>query len=303
ERQIKLFLFFAIVTVGLVGIYTLTQVPHVEIFTENRITAPFEGNPEPGTIGGYMAFLIVIVFSIYLYEKRKVRKWLFGVLGLILLIPLLFTLNRSSYAAFVAGVAYITYVERKRKWLVTIVVCLFLTSPLWLPHSVKDRIAFTWRDAKNPGRTMGVDISFEERIVTYEKMWRSLKVSPLIGWGVGSFQTPDSQYARTLHEVGMIGLGFWLWIYFRLFRMARWLFNYLEGGMLKGMVLGYRAGLIGILLHGFGAVTWYIVRIMEPFWFITGLVVSLYLMKVREASRSAVEEISEEPEEALAPVS
>ncbi len=88
-------------------------------------------------------------------------------------------------------------------------------------------------------------------------------------------------------------MGIWLWIFWRLFRMSQWLFDALEGGYRKGMVLGYRAGLVGILLHGFGAITFYIVRIMEPFWFITGLIVSLYFLKLRE-NQAALAEVEEE---------
>jgi energy-converting hydrogenase Eha subunit B len=50
---------------------------------------------------------------------------------------------------------------------------------------------------------------------------------------------------------------------------------------------------VGILVHGFGAITLYIVRIMEPFWFVTGLVVSLYLIKVQEAGKMREESLEE----------
>jgi hypothetical protein len=53
------------------------------------------------------------------------------------------------------------------------------------------------------------------------------------------------------------------------------------------MTLGYMAALLGIIIHGNGAITLYVVRIMEPFWFMTGIVVSLYMIKVREAKRLA----------------
>jgi hypothetical protein len=37
--------------------------------------------------------------------------------------------------------------------------------------------------------------------------------------------------------------------------------------------MGYMAGFIGLLFHGLGANTFIIVRIMEPFWFLTAMVV------------------------------
>jgi hypothetical protein len=39
--------------------------------------------------------------------------------------------------------------------------------------------------------------------------------------------------------------------------------------------MGAVAGLVGLLVHAIGANTFIIVRIMEPFWFVVGLVVTL----------------------------
>ncbi len=285
EGQVKQFLFFMILTLTLIGIYTLFQVSSVEIFSEHRISAPFEGSPEPASVGGYMAFLLLIVFGLFIYADKIFLRWVYGIIGLIVFIPFLFTLNRTSYAALVSGMIFIGIVAKKR-WITLFLVLLALTSVVWLPASVKDRLAFTSYDAKNPGRIMGVDQSFQERITAFKIVWGNCAYSPLIGRGVTSYPA-DNQYARTLHEIGILGLAFWIWIFVRLFKISVWLFHSMEDAFLKGMVLGYRAGLIALLFHAFGAPTFYIVRIMEPFWFVNGLVMALYLLKVRESSLAA----------------
>jgi hypothetical protein len=48
-----------------------------------------------------------------------------------------------------------------------------------------------------------------------------------------------------------------------------------QSSLFKGISLGYIAGLIGLLVHGIGTNTFIIVRIMEPFWFLTGMVMML----------------------------
>jgi len=40
----------------------------------------------------------------------------------------------------------------------------------------------------------------------------------------------------------------------------------------KGLAMGFLAGFIGLLVHAVGANTFIIVRIMEPFWFVLGMV-------------------------------
>lgn len=287
EKDIRIFLYYVLLTAGIVGIYTLFQVPTVEIFTSRRISAPFEGSVEPATVAGYMAFFLLTLFGLFLYAKKLYAKWIYGFFASVILVPFLYTLNRTSYLALFGGLLFIALIERKRKWIFFLIGFLLLLSPLVLPPSVKERIAFTWTDAVNPGRDLGVDQSFQERIYAFTKMWNSWKTSPLIGWGVTSWSLVDSQYARTLHEIGIIGLGLWLWVFARLFRLSKWLYHSMGNEPLKGMILGYRAGLLAILLHGFGAVTFYIVRIMEPFWFMSGLVVSLYLLRVREELSAA----------------
>ncbi len=281
EKQIRTFLFFVLLTACLVGIYTFLQIPSVQIFTQQRITAPFEKTPEPGTVGGYMAFLLLIIISLFLFERKTKLRCLYLFLGILLAIPFLYTLNRTSYAALIFGIIFLAIFARNKGF--TFLLAFFLlTSPVWAPGSVKERIAYTWLDAKNPGRTLGVDQSSQERFYAYQRMWGTAKKSPVIGWGITSWQTPDSQWARMIHEIGFLGLGLWLWLFWRLFRMSFWLFKNLDSGMFKGMVLGYAAALVGLMVHANGAITFYIIRIMEPFWFITGLVVSLYLIKVNE---------------------
>jgi len=287
ERQVHEYIGYVLIVLTLVGIYTLFQVPTVQIFSQNRITAPFEGRPEPATVGGYMAFLLPIVFSIFLYEKKSLWRFLYGLLFIIVFIPFLYTLNRTSYIALLIGL-FLIAVWQKKKWLLFLLVSFLVASPFWLPRAVKERIAFTWEDAVNPGRFMGVDHSLQERVVVYEKMWWSLQRRPLIGWGASSFNHPDSQYANTFHETGLVGIVLWAWLFTRIFRMTKWLFRSLEDSATKGMVLGYRAGLIGLLIHSFGATTFYIVRIMEPFWFVTGLIVALYLIRSNQARPAEV---------------
>jgi hypothetical protein len=47
----------------------------------------------------------------------------------------------------------------------------------------------------------------------------------------------------------------------------------------RGLTLGFLAGFIGLLVHGFAAGTFIIVRIMEPFWFLAAIVVMLLEVK------------------------
>jgi hypothetical protein len=43
----------------------------------------------------------------------------------------------------------------------------------------------------------------------------------------------------------------------------------------NGLIVGYIAGFIALIFHSIGANTFIIVRIMEPFWLFTGIIVLL----------------------------
>ena len=105
-------------------------------------------------------------------------------------------------------------------------------------------------------------------------MWRKY---PLIGRGVpGKGVVADVQYPRVLREVGIIGFLIFLYLIFSLFRVG---FNNLktlkEDNFSFGLSLSFISFLTGLLFMGVGAEVFIIIRIMEPFWFLTAIVVEL----------------------------
>lgn len=271
-KQVRYFLIFALITVFVIALYGLYQVPKVEIWSPNRITAPFEGNPEPATIGGYLVLLLAISLSLFLYSRGLLQKWVYGSLSLAIIIPLIYTLSRISYLSCLVMLFTLAIFSRKKLLLFSLATFLFL-SPIILPQKIQDRISYTWHDA----RKFGVDRSTAERINVWKKGFAYLQERPLLGHGIAARDVMDSQYVRTLIELGLIGFLIFLWIIFRIYKCTIILSKRAAEGWVKAISVGYLAGLTGILIHGFGAITFYIVRIMEPFWFFTGLIMFLYI--------------------------
>lgn len=98
---------------------------------------------------------------------------------------------------------------------------------------------------------------------------------PILGYGVTGFGFMDAQYARTLVETGAVGLGVFLWLIWSVLRSGFGAFRTLRDPTERGLALGFLAGMVGLLTHALGANTFIIVRIMEPFWFFTGIIVML----------------------------
>jgi O-antigen ligase len=85
----------------------------------------------------------------------------------------------------------------------------------------------------------------------------------------------DSQYPRILIETGLIGLMTYIILLFSIFRNAVSAYRATADPLYNGIILGYLGGFFALLFHGIGANTFIIVRIMEPFWFLTAIVVMI----------------------------
>ena len=78
-----------------------------------------------------------------------------------------------------------------------------------------------------------------------------------------------------LGETGIVGFLIFIWLIIAIFRRGLHIFNNIEDDWARGLTLGFLAGFVGLLIHSFSASTFIIVRIMEPFWFLTAIVMML----------------------------
>ena len=53
-----------------------------------------------------------------------------------------------------------------------------------------------------------------------------------------------------------------------------------------GLTLGFVAGFVGLMAHAITSNTFIIIRIMEPFWFLTGIIIMLPSIKKIEREDS-----------------
>ena len=96
-----------------------------------------------------------------------------------------------------------------------------------------------------------------------------------MGYGVTGHHFMDAQYPRILVETGIVGMLAFAWLVYTLFHVGLSTWRYAQDDLLRGLSVGLIAGLVGLLVHAIGANTFIIVRIMEPFWFLAGIVIAL----------------------------
>jgi O-antigen ligase len=97
---------------------------------------------------------------------------------------------------------------------------------------------------------------------------------PLAGWGITGYGFLDAQYFRVLVELGIVGFGAFVLLLAACGRLFLRASRTLADPLHRGLALGLVAGLAGLMTHAIAANTFLIVRIMEPFWLLTGLLVA-----------------------------
>lgn len=278
ERMIQKLLGLALVVLLGITFYTLFQIPHTEIHTVRRLTAPFEGAPEPTTLGGYLTLLLAVVMALAIYEPVKNRQVVWMGVCVLVMIPIVFTLSRTTYAMCGFMICMLGVVTRSHRLLIAAFVILIL-SPWIMPQQIVDRVLMT----VDPSRLYGIDPSTTERIMVWKKFGYGLRDSPLFGYGLPQ-PIVDNQYVRTMLESGLAGILAWGAIFWACISMGRRLHRRATDPFHKALAAGYLVGTCALLVHAAATITLYIVRIMEPFWFLTGLVASLDAIVTKEGA-------------------
>lgn len=273
KEQIKTFLSVAMVTCAMVCVYALATAG-----ATGRATGPFEGSQgEPNTLGGYLVFLFPIAAGIFLYKPEGgISKISYAGLLLLIFITILATLSRGSYLAFIfMYLALIIFTTRKRFFLIGTIMAALLILLLFTPKNVNNRIKETFAAGKTY-RPLGREITLDEaaaaRIDNWQKVFTKWQNRPIFGYGITGVGLVDIQYPRILGETGIVGFFIFIWLVLIILRSSLYSFTHSNDDWMKGLILGFIAGFIGLLFHSFSAETFIIVRIMEPFWFFTAVV-------------------------------
>ena len=205
-----------------------------------------------------------------------------------MLIGVALTYSRPTLLAIYVALFFLGLIK-KDKILISILLILTLISPFILPKSVKN-----WAKEVNynPLRFMCND----DRIAAYRNSLNMIKAHPLIGVGANTYMknyrqykehpeyrnivTLDYMYAHNnfLHmaaEIGLIGLGIFFWLLYKLSNECRNVYRSLNDDFVKVVSLSLSACLIAFLVNGLTESSLYYSRVAVLFWYIAGFSISL----------------------------
>jgi O-antigen ligase len=277
-EQAKRLLFCLFLTCFVVSIYGLMQIP-----SGIRVSAPFEGaSGEPNTFGGYLVFMGAVGVALIDNLKDLRLRLSLAVIMVVVLICLLYTQSRASYIALIPAYLTLSLFSQRRFYLVAGIILVLALSPLIVPRVAKERIGQTFTQPEQQGQIqfgrLRLDTSASARIIGYKEALSDWRKAPILGYGVTGYHFMDAQYPRVLVETGIVGMLAFFWLIYALFRVGIKTWRDAPDDLMRGLSVGLIAGFIGLLVHAVGANTFIIVRIMEPFWCLTGIVIALSTM-------------------------
>lgn len=277
--QIKRFVFCLFLTCFIVAVVGMLQIPG-----GGRVTAPFEGEQgEPNTFGGYLLFMGAVAAGMLSRAETTRSKHLLAVLLITIIPPFLFTLSRASYLAFIPALLVLGFEMDKRVIVVGVMLIILALSPLFLPLKVKDRILYTVKQPEHHQQIMignvRLDTSTSARLRSWKEALTDWTKHPVLGYGVTGYRFVDAQFPRVLVETGIVGLIAFIYLLYSIGKTGIDTLREIKNPYFRGITIGFFAGYTGLLFHALGANTFMIVRIMEPFWFLTAIVVVLPMLE------------------------
>lgn len=257
-----------------------------------RASAPFEApldspkESEPASLGGYYIIAYSMLLALSAYSQGKM--FLISVITMAFMYnSFLYTFSRASYLGLIVSFTTFIFLSSRKRIFFISAALLGIIFTLTLPgtsEKVENRIkgTFSGDEAIKTVVTPFGEIKLEESAwLRYKSLSNVinnvLPIHPALGMGVTGIGLGDNQYALVMGETGLIGLAVFIWLMYSLFKVFYLVYKNSTNDTDKIIGLGLLCALPGLLIQGVGVNTFIIVRIMEPFWFLTALASLAYL--------------------------
>lgn len=280
-RQLIMLVLLVAPLTALEAIHQGIQFGLGEYVEEQRATGPFGEMNMANRAGVFYAMFLPMLAALAVFDHRKFIR-VAAVVGCVLLAAaILFTYSRQSYLIALLGLLILLMHRSVAAALLASVLLVATVS--YLPTSVIERVEQTRRTNVTGEAT--VDSSTASRLELWEgglAMWRE---NPM-GVGLGRFPTYIGDYSRhegrdahnafvlVWAELGLIGLGVMLWLFWRIWGLSKMLRRACPPGDSEGyaLALGFRITVFSVALSNVYGSPFFEGLVMASFWILCGLV-------------------------------
>jgi len=249
-----------------------------------RVTACFSA---PNGMGIYLAVLTPLLFGLAFFYLKGWKRYLVAMSAVLGCVGILMTFSAGAAIGLFVAVLFMAII-RRHKVILASILAILLIAPLIMPKNLQD-----W--ARKVNYNPIVFVCGPDRLTLYATAANMIRQHPVIGIGVNTFSknygryklpdmekyapTPDRMYAHNnfLHmgaEVGLLGLGIFVWFLIMLFSSGWHSYLRSESGFIKITALSLIACIIAFLINGLTETSLYN-QIGVVFWFMAGLLLCL----------------------------
>ena len=237
-------------------------------------------------LGAFLALLGVLAAALAVgarsWYAKLVAAGIFAASGF----GIMLSLSRGSMLALVGGLALVTW--RSSRWAFVLMVLLLVSSPLWVPDYVVDRINSSKVESDSDDG-YGVDKASEARLMTWQAIGNVVEHHPFDGVGFTGLQfvLPDvgaamgltdikdsahNTYLRMLSEMGVFGLLLFLATLAKLFHLAHVAANKAKRRFDRAIAIGTCGSVVSMAIScAFGDRFWSPV-VVSSLWVMAALV-------------------------------
>lgn len=244
-----------------------------------RATAAF---PDANVLGVYLSAIAPLVIGLSLYYFKGTKRILMFLASGLSITGIALTFARGTALALYLSILLIS-VFRRNKTISIALLILLVVFPFIMPQNIKD-----W--AKSVNYNPVLFMFNADRVSIYKNTLNMIKHHPFIGVGVNTYsknyqkyKLPEPENARTSDfmyahnhflqmagEIGLIGLGIFFWLLFKLFKNNINVYKNLKDEYLKIISLSILACLFAFLINGLTETSLYYSRVAMIFWYLVG---------------------------------
>ena len=257
--------------------------------------------------GAFTALFFLVCLSRLLFDNSGYDRVLWTAWSICFSVGLLMCFSRGVWLSVIVAIGFMLLQLGKgvthKKVLFIGVTCLILLVCLNLPgiyNILVERI------------TSAVDLSYASnraRLLRWGQAFAMFSENPILGKGYGAFAMlyeedvalvgsytaqyqlgAHSEYLQVMAELGIIGLGIWIWLNLAFLRYGFRALKTLEDGFYRAIVIGLIAAEISLMVHFTVNNLLNGDAIGIPFWGIYGLLPAVVQMADREKTTSETED-------------
>ena len=308
EKQFHYFIitFFSISSI--VAIFAIIQYydfnPYFNLMNKNEITSTIG---QKNWISNYISMIFPVIFSYFLLEKIKKNKILYFFLLSILYATLIICQSRgiwiSTSITLILAICIIIkfnllkIFQENKKWLTLLLITFLIITIIYSTDNFLNKSAITV-----PQRAISTfdeqDPSINTRLLMWKTTFEMIKDRPIFGSGIGTFKMnylfyqaeflnnnsyfikysgnakeAHNEYLQIAAELGLLGLGIFLYIIYLFYRIVLNFFKKEENSEEKIIILGLVIGINIFLLHSIFSFPLHVPALGVTFFSLLGLTI------------------------------